>query len=157
MEEKLIPKRPTVIKYALLTALVLIIYFLIMDFTGLVRYSLLRFLNYPLIAIGVYLAAREIKHKNHPHQISYLSGIGMGFMMVLLTSIIFSVFIAIYAIFIDSSFVNLVWNEPYYNNTAANGMAMGFYVFAETLITGLILNLIVMQFFKQDKSPDPEE
>jgi hypothetical protein len=157
MEANLVPKRPIVIKYALITAFVLIFYFLIMDFTGLVRYSLLRFLNYPLIAIGIYLAAKEIKHKNHPHQISYLAGIGVGLMVVLLASIMFSAFIAIYAIYIDSSFVNLIWKEPYYDNNVTNGLAMGFYVFAATLISGLVLNLILMQFFKQDKSPDPEE
>jgi hypothetical protein len=147
-----IPKRPIVIKYGLITAAMLIVYFLIMSSSGLLRYSGLRFFNYALLAAGLSFAFTEAKRKMRNHNITYLPGLGMGFMMVLVTAIIFSVFVFIYAQVINTSFLDMIWPGLSYSNGKA--YAIGIYVFGETLAFGLLLDIILIQVFKRG---DPSE
>jgi|SRR6185437_3533248 len=148
-------KRPIVIKYTLITAAMLIVYFLILIYSGLMKYSGLRMINYLLIGIGLFLALREVQRKNQSHIVTFLGGLGMGFMIILITDIIFSFFIMAFG-FIQPSFISYVWKNPFYHNEAANAMAMSAYIFSETLFLGIVLDLIIMTAFKRG-DPAPEE
>jgi lysylphosphatidylglycerol synthetase-like protein (DUF2156 family) len=148
-------KRPIVIKYTLVSAAMLIGYFLVLVFSGFLKYGGLRLINYLLIAVALYLAFSEFKRKNHPHILSFLGGLGMGFIIILASDIIFSFFIMVYG-FINPSFINDIWRNPFYNNESANVLAMTVYMFSETLFIGIILDIIVLTFLKRG-DPSPEE
>ena len=157
MEEIQVSKRALVIKYAALTAAMLIVYFIIMALFGLVKYSALRVINYPLIAFGIFSAIKEIKRKSGQDKIGYLTGFSTGFMIVLATAILFSIFVFIYARFINVSFVNVIWPEPYSKDNDMNSLAIGMYIFGETLIFGVIIDFIAMQYFKRDGGSSEDE
>jgi|GEM_PF-2617515 len=150
VSETRVSKTALVAKYVLITTAMLIVYFLIMSLFGLIKYSALRVINYPLIAIGVFLAIKEMKRKSGEDKVGYLAGFGTGFMIVLFTAILFSIFVFLYARFINLSFVSMIWPEPYSKDNDMNSLAIGMYIFGETLIFGLIIDFILMQYFKRD-------
>ena len=157
MEEIQVSKTTLVAKYALLTVAMLIVYFLIMALFGLIKYSALRVINYPLIALGIFSAIKEIKRKSGNDKIGYLTGFSTGFMIVLATAFLFSIFVFIYAKFINLSFVNMIWPEPYSKDNDMNSLAIGMYIFGETLIFGVIIDFIAMQYFKRDGGSTDDE
>jgi hypothetical protein len=157
MEEIQVSKTALVAKYAVLTAAMLIVYFLIMSLFGLTKYSALRVINYPLIALGIFSAINEIKRKSGQNKIGYLTGFSTGFMIVLATAILFSIFVFIYARAINTSFVNMIWPDPYSKDNDTNSVAIGMYIFGETLIFGLIIDFIAMQYFKRDGGSTDDE
>ncbi len=156
MEKNQVSKRGLVLKYGLITVFMLIVYFAIMAVFGLIGYSALRIINYPLIALGVFLAIRELKQKRNDNNVGYLEGFSTGFVIVIFTAILFSIFVFIYARFINPNFIELIWPNPFSHNKDSNDVAFGMYTFGETLIFGVILVLIVMMFFKNDGSPESE-
>ena len=158
MEEVQVSKTALVAKYAIFTVAMLIVYFMIMALCGLIKYSALRVINYPLIAIGIFMAIKEIKRKSGNDRVGYLTGFSTGFMIVLVTAILFSIFVFAYARWINLSFVNTIWPEPYSKDNDTNSFAIGMYIFGETLIFGLIIDFIAMQYFKRDGgSNEPED
>jgi hypothetical protein len=156
MEENPVSLRGTGIKYGLITAAICIVYFLIMRFAGLIHITALRFLNYAILAIGIYLALNEVKHKINKHRVNYLPGLALGFMIIFISAVLFSIFIFIYARFIDPNFIAIIKPElpSYYGEL--NGYIIGVFIFSETIMFGVILNFLVMQFYKRNRSPELE-
>jgi len=150
-------RRPVTIKYIIITSAILILYFAILSVTGLMHYSGLRMVNYLLMAMSLYLAFKEIKAHSLPGDVSFLEVLGTGFMIVLGSAALFSIFVLIFGMYISPSIINAVWRNPFYHNTTANAMAMAAYIFSETLFLGIILDLIIAQFFKWGMPPESEE
>ena len=149
MKETQVLMRKTTRKFILISSVILIVYFIILCLSGLILYPVLRYINYILIAIGIGLAFSEVKRNNIKHNSNYLPGLGMGFIIVFWSAIIFSLFVLLYARFIDQAFVNLIWPDPFYHNSDLNAYAIAVYSFSETLLFGVIMNLIVIQFVKR--------
>jgi hypothetical protein len=156
MEENPISLRNTGIKYGLITAAICIVYFIIMRIAGFINYPALRFFNYAFLAVGLILAYIEVRHKIHKHRINYLPGLGLGFIIVLITAMAFSVFVFIYSMFIDPNFLNTIAsNVPYFSGNM-NSYIISVFVFGESMIFGVVLAFLIMQFFKRN-SVDGDE
>jgi len=152
MKENPVSLKATGIKYGLITAAICIVYFLVMDMAGLIHITALRFFNYAFVLLGLFLAMNEVIHKQHTHRINYLPGIALGFIIVFINAIIFSIFIFIYARFVDLNFVSLITPDlPPYNGTL-NSYIIGVFTFSESIMFGAVLSFIIMQYFKRNNS-----
>jgi hypothetical protein len=157
MQENPVSIRGTGLKYGLITAAICIVYFLVMRVAGYVHITALRFLNYAFLAVGIYLALTEVKNKIHKHRVNYLPGMALGFVIIFISAVVFSLFIFIYAKFLDQNFINIIKPDfPAYNGEL-NSYILGVYIFSESIIFGVILNFLVMQFFKRNRAPELEE
>jgi hypothetical protein len=156
MEENPVSIRTTGIKYGLITAGICIVYFLVMRSAGLIHVTALRLLNYAILAVGIYLALNEIKRKIQKHRVNYLPGLALGFAIIFLSAVVFSVFIFIYARFLDPNFIQIIKPDlpNYYGDL--NAYAIGVFIFSESIMFGVVLNFLVMQFFKRNRSPELE-
>jgi len=156
MKEAPVSLRGTAIKYGMITAAICIVYFLVMRLAGFVNIPVLRFFNYAFLALGLVLAFQEVTHRIHKHRIDYLQGLGLGFLIALITAIVFSIFIFIYSYFIDLNFLTIVKpNLPSYNGDL-NPYIIGVFIFGESIIFGVVLNFIIMQFYKRNLGADNE-
>lgn len=100
-------EKPTIksisIKWGVISALVGIIFFLILDFTGQYNGNL-RWLGLIFTFALTYLAHKEFKEEGDSYM-SFGQGLGIGTLMALIASIINSIFLYIYASFINSNFI----------------------------------------------------
>jgi hypothetical protein len=156
MQENPVSIRATGIKYGLITAAICIVYFLIMRAAGFVHITALRLFNYAFLAVGIFLALNEVKNRIHQHRVNYLPGLGLGFVIVGVTAVIFSIFVLVYSMFIDQAFVSAVKPDLPYFNGELNPYILGVFIFSESLIFGAVLNFLVMQFFKRNRAPEAE-
>jgi hypothetical protein len=159
MTQDSVPIRPIALKYSLVAAVVCIMYFLIMRYTGLINNVYLRFINYAFLAIGIYMALTELRRRTDDHIVKYLRGIVLSFVVIVFTSLFFAIFIFLYTQFIDPGFLALISEDlPHYNGHM-NAFMIGIYIFSESFLFGLIIGLVVMQLFRRNASTyeEPED
>ena len=125
-----------VFKVPVLTASGLIAFFLIMkafNFHTIVEF---RFLNFFIMLFGIRYAMIQ-KRTNENGKLKYLSGLAYGFITGLLTTAMFSIFLALY-LKIDSGFMNyLISTQPLGRFLTPISTAM------ETMIEGTASGLII--------------
>lgn len=134
------------IVYGLLTALALVIYFLIMKVLGLETNFYLRIFNFVIIVAGVYaLLNSMIKTDSN---VSYFEGFGAGFRLTLIAVIAFLVFMGLYTKFIDPSFVKVLENTGIWGSNISLSQA-AFAIFIEGMASGVVISFAWMQYFKK--------
>lgn len=132
-------------KYGIGIAIILIVYFLILKFIGLHHYPAFSVANGVIYGVGLYLAIRSYKHSLG--EIEYGHGFATGMATGGIATVIFTLFMAIYAFQIDTEFASEIiknWNMGYDLGTSAiviSVLGMGF-------ATTLVLTLAFMQRFK---------
>ena len=90
------------LKWGLITAIVIIIYTVILYMTGLFRNPSLSWLSFCILLIGIVMATREFKALNNGF-LSFGEGLGVGTLMSAVTGLIGSIFSYIYINMIDTT------------------------------------------------------
>jgi hypothetical protein len=130
-------------KYGIGTGLAMILYFMLMKFTGLIDTTELRYLNLFIIMGGLYSYLKKTANKN----VDYLSAFSSGIFVSLIAVITFVLFFMIYIDIIDPAFYDYIKeNEPFGNSL--DKTALGFMLIVEGMCSGFILTFVLMQHFK---------
>ncbi len=107
-------EKPTIwqtgFRTALILALVLIIYSMILQLTGLVTNEYLGYINYLIIIGGIIWAHRSYKETGDGYM-SYGQGLGLGVVVSGLAGLISSIFLYLYIKLIDSSMIGLIMEK----------------------------------------------
>jgi len=130
-------------KYGIGTGLAMILYFMVMKFTGLIDITELRYLNLFIIMGGLYSYFKKTAKEN----VDYLSAFSSGIYVSLITVITFVLFFMLYIDIIDPAFYDYIKeNEPFGNSL--DKTALGFMLIVEGMCSGFILTFVLMQHFK---------
>lgn len=141
------------LKYGLLTAAGLIVYFLLMKLAGLEHIVELRFLNGIIMAIGIVLAIRAYKTIQQGARIAYFKGIGTGLITAIVATVLFAVFMLIYIKAFDDRLLEVLSAERLFGErmSITPGVVVFTVLMLEGVISGFFISFIAMQWFK---SPD---
>ncbi|MBW2960369.1 DUF4199 domain-containing protein [Mesonia aestuariivivens] len=138
------------VKYGLGIGVLLIIVFLILSIFNLHLKPFYSAINIAVMGIGLYLAIRVCKNEFQKDQLksfTYQKGFSVGVVTGFISTIIFSVFFAIYASNIEPGFIDKMlvnWNAGYEVGVGTTS----FIVFLMGLATTVVLSLSLMQIMK---------
>ncbi len=90
------------LKWGLVSAVLIIIYTVVLYMTGLFKTPSLSWISFLLLLIGIFMALREFKSLNAGYM-SFSEGLGVGTLMSAVTGLIGSIFSYIYTNFIDTT------------------------------------------------------
>lgn len=145
------------LKYGLLTAAGLILYFFLMKLLGLIHVTELRFLNGVIMAIGVVLAIKAYKTVSAGN-IGYFKGLGTGVITAIIGTVIFASFMVAYVSIAGDDMIEMLTAERYFGDRIEStpGIVIFSVLMLEGLISGFLISFIAMQYFKRDdyKSPN---
>lgn len=138
------------LKYGLLTAVGLIVYFLLMKLLGFEHIIELRFLNGVIMAIGVVMAIRAYKISLNG-EISYFKGIGSGLVTAVVATVLFATFMLIYIKAFDDRLLEVLSAESLFGERMAitPGIVVFVVLMLEGVISGFFISFIAMQWFKR--------
>jgi hypothetical protein len=138
-------------KYGIITAIVMMVYFLIMRALNLIQITEFRYINYVILAVGIYMAFLEEKKKLHEKEIDYLPGLGLGAWVGAAAAIFFTLFVFIYCK-IDQGFVRSISGHiPIWNPQLVNSYVVAMLIFSEIFALGIIISFVFMQLFKRNR------
>jgi len=139
----LIMDNKLIYKYGIGTGLAIILYFIVMKFTGLIKITELRYLNLFIIMGGLYSYLKKTTKEG----VDYLTAFSGGIYVSVVAVITFVLFFMIYIDIIDPAFYDyIIENEPFGNSL--DKTALGFMLIIEGLCSGFILTFVLMQYFK---------
>ncbi|MFD2999277.1 DUF4199 domain-containing protein [Pontibacter toksunensis] len=145
------------LKYGLLTAAGLILYFFLMKLLGLIHITELRFLNGVIMAIGVVMAIRSYKIVS-AGEIGYFKGLGTGVITAVVGTVLFASFMVAYVTIAGAEMIEMLTSERYFGERVEStpGVVIFSVLMLEGLISGFLISFIAMQYFKRDdfKSPN---
>lgn len=143
------------VRYGVLTALALILFFFFMKLIGLAHVYELRALNLIFLFTGVYLSIRAY-HTGHKAHASYLNGLGTGMLTSGIALAIFSTFVVIYLKVLDPAFMEYLKKDEYFGEYL-NPFIAGAAIFLEGIMSGLLVSFILMQRYKTSHLKQSEE
>ncbi|GGG38965.1 DUF4199 domain-containing protein [Bizionia arctica] len=138
------------IKYGLLTAISLIIYFVILKILGWHTNPFLRLFNGVIMAFGIYSVLKQYKLISGT-TFTYINGFKTGLLTGFLATFVFAIFMAIYFFHLDVEFMNTLLKEWFYDYNHGGGILI-FIILIEGLSSTTILTLTFMQIFKNSKN-----
>lgn len=133
-------------RYGVWTAIVLIVYFLLLKLIGLHQYPVLSAVNGLIFGTGLYLAMK--KYTVEEINFKYEKGFEVGLLTGGIGSIIFTIFMAVYMYQIDTEFAASImeqWSLEYDVGTLMLLISILIMGFATTLV----LTLSFMQLLKK--------
>lgn len=130
--------------------LILIVYFLIMRFSGLALQLEFRIVDFIILALGVYLGILTFRTHAGEH-FTYIRGLLTGVFTAVLAAVIFALFIWIYLEFLDPSFMIQVKEHTPYGHLL-NPYIIAVSIIAEFTATGLIFSFISMMALTDEKT-----
>ena len=144
------------VKYGLLTALGLVLYFLLMKLLGFVHIVELRFLNAVILTIGIVFALRAYK-KLKQGNIGYLQGLGTAYLTALVATAVFAVFMLVYIKGFDDSLLEVLAAENLFGDRVSStpGLVIFMVLMLEGMISGFMIGFIAMQYFKREDHKVP--
>lgn len=164
--EQSVSTRGVGMQYGLIAGVVMIIYSMILQLTGLALESWAAWISYIFLAVIIYLGHNKFKEGSDGFM-TFGQGLGIGFWISLVGGLISSVFSFIYFTFIDSSFIDQMMEKARYdmeeagNSEAQIEMAMewtskimspgGLFIMGIVgiLFMGFIISLIVSAITKK--------
>ncbi len=136
----------------IITAVALILFFLLMKYVGLVHNIGLRFLNAFIMFGGVFYTVRNLR-VNHPEDFNFLKAIAMGMLTAFVSAIIFSLFVFTYVGFINPAFMETVKEvEPF--GDYLNPFAVSLAIFIEAIASGFLFSYASVQLLKMSNTQD---
>lgn len=144
------------LKYGLLIAAALILYFFLMQLLGLLHITELRFLNGLIMAVGVVLAIKTYKAVSE-ESFGYFKGLGAGIITAVTGTVLFAAFMVIYARIAGDEMIEMLTAERYFGERveATPGIVIFSVLMLEGLISGFLISFIAMQYFKRDDFKAP--
>ncbi len=138
--------------YGLLTALALIVYFLLLRLIGLHLYPVLSVVNALFFGAGIYFALK--KYRSMEKELKFGQGFEVGLFTGGIASVVFTVFMALYMYQIDTEFAKTImrsWNLETDLGTAMLVIA----ILIMGIVTTLLLTFSFMQLLKKSwNTPD---
>lgn len=134
------------IKYGLIIAIGLIVYFLILSLFGAHRYPIYSFFNSVIMGVGMYFAMKTYR-KEKGTKFEYQKGFFAGLLTGVNATIIFTIFFGLYATEFHPGFLEeliFIWKTDWFINI---GMLL-FTVALMGIATSLVLSLTFMQLLK---------
>lgn len=102
------------LQYGLIAGVIMIIYFLILQFSGLALEAWASWISYIFLAVIIFLAHSKFKEGSDGFM-TYGQGLAIGFWVSLAAGVINSVFSFIYISFIDDSFIEQMKEKARYD------------------------------------------
>lgn len=121
------------IRYGIIASVLMIIYFIVINLIGLQDVEEVRFLSHIFIIIAVILGIGTFKKARGGH-VPYLPGLGIGFVTGLVGSVIYGLFIYVYANLINSEYQNTLRTQDYFGSTLSP-----FALFAGITLLGIVV------------------
>ncbi len=138
------------IKYGIYITLSLIAYFLVLRLFDLHENPWLRIVNGAFMCFGIYNAIKYYKLTSGD-AFSYINGIKTGLITGFLTTVAFTVFMAIYMFHIDVPFTEMLLNT-WFKDYEVGANILLFIIFIEGLSSTVVLSLAFMQLFKRSNN-----
>ena len=139
--------------YGLKIAGGLILYFLIMKFSGLSHHVELRLLNLVILTVGIYAALKKFK-QTHTDNLNYFRGLIMGVATASVGSVIFGLFLFIYMRF-DTAMMDFI-KETEPMGRYLNPYITAFIVVLEGVFSGLLVTFVLLNWVNTDDVNDPQ-
>ncbi len=144
------------IKYGLLTFLGLVAYFLLMQAIGLGHIIELRFLNFIILAYGIYYAIMKLKDRV-PEDDFYFKGLAEGVITSMVSVIPFAAFVGFYLAYVDPNLMNEI-RQTVHISGYINTFSAFVVVNLEGFASGVLITYVAMQYFssverKETKRP----
>ncbi|MFN5171138.1 MAG: DUF4199 domain-containing protein [Cyclobacteriaceae bacterium] len=134
--------------YGLRIAGGLILYFVVMHFTGLGHHVELRLLNLLIQAGGIYFALKKFKQTHQDHM-NYFRGLVTGVATGSIGSILFAVFMFIWMKVDASLMASIIENEPM--GRYLNAYMASFIVALEGVFSGLLVTFVLINYIDTDE------
>ena len=152
METEEISTRAAGIRAGLLASVLLICYFMVMKYSGLIHITWLRSLNF-LIQAGTIVITFRYLQGVCGRRITYLDGFAMSCIITAVSVVVFALFIFFYFRVLDPMLM-----EQLRNNSPLVGQYLSPYtaaasVFVEGLCSGLVITFGYMQLFQNRFAP----
>jgi len=135
------------LRYGFLAGVVMILYFLLLTVLGINNKEEARMAGFIFIILAVMMAIVKYK-KEHGNVMPYLPGLGIGFVIGLVGSLLYGIFIMIYTSYIDAEYQNTLRTEDYFGSLSPVMLCMSFALMG--LIVGAFSAYILMMLY--DKS-----
>lgn len=127
----------------------LIVFFLLMKFTGLLQHVELRALNLVILVAGIFYALKKFKNSHEDH-LNYFRGLVVGVATAAIGAITFTVFLFVYLSFLDPDMMQyLVDNEPM--GRFLNPYMASFIVALEGVFSGLLVTFVLLNYVDTDE------
>ena len=139
---------PLITRYAGFTSLALLVYFLFMKLLNLSTVVELRFLNFFIMFIGIRYFILRLKKENNG-TLDYLQSLAYGFIVAVLTSVLFSAFMFTYLSYIDHAMLeHLQLNQPFGEYLTPGSAAV--VLILEGSASGAIIAFALVQFMGRE-------
>jgi len=138
------------IKYGLLTALGLVLYFFLMKLLGLAHILELRFFNAVILAVGIIFAIKAVKLMKEGN-LGYFQGLGTAFLTAFIATVIFAAFMVFYIKTSDDGLMDVLTADDLFGGrvSATPGLVVFMVLMVEGMISGFMIGFIAMQYFKR--------
>lgn len=136
-----------VLPYAFVGGILIILYFMLMRFTGYYQNTGLRSINYLILIPFTYYSIKAYISKGHGR--SYLKGFLAGIISYLISYSLLSLFMMLYLAFADNQLMTYIYNSAY-PELQLTPVGVGLLLIGEGIIAGLITSFLIMQNFKDD-------
>ncbi|PSR53037.1 hypothetical protein AHMF7605_05595 [Adhaeribacter arboris] len=142
----------TGIRYGIYGGLAMIVYFLILKVIGLDSNDTVRFLGMLLIIVATGMAIYYYsRHKSKG--MYYLSGLGIGFIVGLVSALVNGIFMFLYTYFVDQKFTADLRTQDYFGSNLSPLMLFGANALLGIMI-GAFTGYITMMYFDRSRSED---
>lgn len=135
------------VKYAIYTAVALIVYFLALRTVDFHENPWFRVLNGIVVAFGIFSAIRDYKDE-YVEDFSYVNGFKVGLITGFVSTILFAIFMAIYLFHIDTGFKDMLLRDWLHNVNQGGGLLI-FILLLEGFSSSVVITLANMQYFKK--------
>jgi hypothetical protein len=137
-----------------LICIAMILYFIAMTFLHLAHIAELRFLNFLIAISGAYGAIRYYNSKTQSH-IQYLNGLMLSFLSILVSAILFAVFIYFYFAAINPKLLEVISVDAPVMGHNLSAFTASVTVIAEGIVSAMVISFCLMQYFKDDTLHNP--
>ncbi|WP_205501603.1 hypothetical protein [Rufibacter psychrotolerans] len=136
------------VRYGILSAVAMIVYFLVINLLDLQDSELVRFGSNIFILIAVVLAINTLKKSYEAMQRlpPYLPGLAIGFLVGLLGSGLYAAFILFHAIFLNPGYAGVLQNQDYFGIRLPLMMVLGSVVILGTAVGAMTGYILMMAF-----------
>jgi len=135
------------VRYGFFAGIVMIIYFLLLTALGINNKEEARMAGFIFIIFGVMMAIVKYK-KKHGNVMPYLPGLGIGFVIGLVSSLLYGIFVMIYTNYIDADYQNTLRTQDYFGSLSPVMLCMAYALMG--LVVGAFSAYILMMLY--DKS-----
>ncbi|SCY36067.1 Protein of unknown function [Nonlabens sp. Hel1_33_55] len=140
-------KKSNTIKYAILIAVALIVYFVLIDIIGYGAESWLSFFNAVIVGVGLFFVIRDVYEHDKEH-FEYMEGFVAGIKAGFISTTIYTIFMAIYLFEINPDLAEQLEEQV---TIAGQGIevALLLFIFLSGLATSIVVSLLVIPIYKQ--------